>query len=242
MATIRELYQNAGNPNLAHWKDIKLLSIAEASLLTCAINPIDYEFDHNNNIVFNLKCKKPINWLYCLMLMRALVEAIATQELKSPLIILERENEYGYYDASIEQSRTGIDDISSMSYTKTRIHREELKEWLKKNGYFEIQQQNFINVQQPVYQEPAPIDYNNIILLPEPTYTTPALEAIQGVVHEFWISYDPDSNQPPPKQSTVTEWIKENHPNIQAADICKYIDKICRHPSAKNGGNRKLSN
>ncbi|OTU63191.1 hypothetical protein CAT33_13695 [Acinetobacter baumannii] len=55
MATIRELYQNAGNPNLTHWKDIKILSIAEASLLTCAINPIDYEFDHNR-ANSNMRC------------------------------------------------------------------------------------------------------------------------------------------------------------------------------------------
>lgn len=241
MATIRELYQNAGNPNLTHWKDIKILSIAEASLLTCAINPIDYEFDHNSNIVLQLKHKKPINWMDCLMLMRALVEAVATQELKSPLIVLERENDFGYYGESIEQSRTGIDDIDTMSYPKTKIHREELKEWLKKRDYFE-QQLSIIDVESTLEKAKSFYSHNNeISLLPEPTYTTPALEAVNGVIREFWVSYDPDKNQPPPKQNVVKEWIAENHPEMDSDYIQTAIDKICRHPSAKNGGNRKIN-
>ena len=44
---------------------------------------------------------------------------------KSPLIVLERENDYGNYIESIEQSRVGIDDIDTMSYPKTKIHRED---------------------------------------------------------------------------------------------------------------------
>lgn len=241
MATIRELYQNAGNPNLTHWKDIKILSIAEASLLTCAINPIDYEFGYNNNIVFQLKHRKPINWMDCLMMMRALVEAVATQELKSPLIVLERENDYGNYIESIEQSRVGIDDIDTMSYPKTKIHREELKAWLKKKDYLELTQQAEIQVNQvqPYHQETT--NQNDVILLPEPTYTTPALEAINGVIREFWISYDPDKNQPPPKQSVVKAWIADNHPKLDSDYIQTAIDKICRHPNARNGGNRKIN-
>ncbi|QOW41815.1 hypothetical protein G0027_02485 [Acinetobacter indicus] len=241
MATIRELYQNAGNPNLTHWKDIKILSIAEASLLTCAINPIDYEFDYNSNLVFQLKHKKPINWMDCLMLMRALVEAIATQELKSPLIVLERENDFGYYGESIEQSRTGIDDIDTMSYPKTKIHREELKEWLKKRDYFE-QQLSVIDVESTLEKAKSFYPHNNeISLLPEPTYTTPALDALNGVVQEFWINYDPESNLPIPKQSVVEEWIKENYPDVQGAAMRTYIDKICRHPIAKGGRIKKIN-
>lgn len=70
-------------------------------------------------------------------------------------------------------------------------------------------------------------------------YTTPALEAVYGVIQEHWIDYDPDSNQPPPKQTTVTNWIKKHYPAVQAEDIRRYIDKICRHPKAKKGGNTK---
>ena len=76
----------------------------------------------------------------------------------------------------------------------------------------------------------------------EKVYTTPALEAVYGVIKEYWSNYDPESNQPPPKQSTVTNWIKEHFPAVQAEDICKYIDKICRHPKAKRGGNIKVIN
>lgn len=240
MVTINELYQNAGNPNLTHWKDIKLLSIVEASLLTCAINPIDYELECNNNIVLALKSNRPTNWMYCLMLMRALVEAIATQELKSPLILLERENDFGFYVESIEQSRTGIDDIIYMSYSRTRIHREELKEWLKKRDYFE-QQLSVIDVESTFEKVSSLYSKNNeVLLLPESTYTTPALEAVNGVIQEFWADYDPDKNQPIPKQDVVASWILANYPDVQGRELCIYIDKICRHPTAKRGGNTKL--
>lgn len=240
MATIRELYQNAGNPNLTHWKDIKILSIAEASLLTCAINPIEYEFDQNNNIVFQLKHIKPINWTNCLMLMRALVEAISTQELKSPLIILERENDYGYYSENVEQSRIGIDDISTMSYTKTRIHREELHKWLKKCGYFELTQRTEIQINHVQNYQQEIIVKNDVHLLPEPTYTTPALEVVQKVIKEFWEDFDPNNGLPPPKQEYVKQWIADNHPQIDSDVLRVAIDKICRHPNAKSGGYKKI--
>lgn len=69
-------------------------------------------------------------------------------------------------------------------------------------------------------------------------YTTPALEALYGVIKEHWVNYDPD-NHTPPKQGTVADWIKDNYAEVQASDICIYIDKICRHPKAKRGGNIK---
>ena len=69
---------------------------------------------------------------------------------------------------------------------------------------------------------------------------TPALKALCGVIKEHWINYDPNSDLPAPKQTTVTDWIKKNYPDIQADDMCRYIDKICRHPKAKRGGNVKL--
>ncbi|MER8284620.1 hypothetical protein ABS219_18630, partial [Acinetobacter baumannii] len=77
--------------------------------------------------------------------------------------------------------------------------------------------------------------------LPAPIYRTPALDAVQGVVNKLWFRYDPDGNQPPPKQIQVTDCIKANYTDIQDADICKYIDKICRQPEAKKGGNTKVN-
>lgn len=240
MATIKELYQNAGNPNLTHWKDVKLLSIAEASLLTCAINPIDYEFDSNNNIIFSLKSNKPINWMYCLTLMRALVEAISTQELKSPSIVLERENDFGNYYETFEQSRVSIDDISSMSYLKTRIHRDELHRWLKKCGYVELTPRTKNHINDVQYYQQEIIVNNDVLLLPEPTYTTPALEVVQKVIKEFWEDFDPSKGLPPPKQEYVKQWIADNHPQIESDVLRVAIDKICRHPEAKSGGCKKI--
>ena len=134
-----------------------------------------------------------------------------------------------------------LEDVGSIIASETKIHRDELFKWLKKNGYFEQPKQNTIPVQQVSHQYPEPVQHNNVILLPEPTYTTPALDALYGVIEEFWKNYDPNNNQPPPKQSTVASWIKANYPDIQASDICTYIDKICRHPTAKKGGNTKLN-
>ena len=171
MATIRELYLNAGNPNFDYWKDIEILSLAEASLLTCAVNPLMLEFENNNNLIFALRDKQPINWMHSLMMMRALTEAIATHKLKSPLITLEHENEYGYYSAEIEQARVGIDNISNISYSKTRIHKEELHKWLKNRGYFD----KTTPIIQSTNNSDLIKDYESrgVVLLPEPVYTTP---------------------------------------------------------------------
>ncbi|ENV46324.1 hypothetical protein P255_00463 [Acinetobacter brisouii CIP 110357] len=240
MATLKELHNKRGNPDLGHWNTIKLFSIAEASLLTAGLEPCEYNHLADYELRQKLLNEKPINWQHALMLIRSLIEAICTQEIKSPLIRVER-SDYNdnCWNETVEQAKISLDDTSSIVANETKIHRDELHKWLRKNGYFEIQQQNIINVQQTVYQQPELIDHNNIILLPEPTYTTPALEAIQGVVNEFWISYDPDSNQPPPKQSTVKSWIAEHYPEMDSDYIQTAIDKICRHPKAKNGGNTK---
>lgn len=77
-------------------------------------------------------------------------------------------------------------------------------------------------------------EMNNLLT----SYTTPALEALRGVIVNFWIDFDP-TRDIPPKQITVIDWIKENYPEVQANDICTYIDKICRHKNAKRGGNTK---
>ena len=82
--------------------------------------------------------------------------------------------------------------------------------------------------------------HENVALLPEAKYTTPSLEALKGVINEFWIDYDPDKNQPTPKQNVVANWTMANYPDVQGKELCIYIDKICRHPNAKKGGNIKL--
>lgn len=71
-------------------------------------------------------------------------------------------------------------------------------------------------------------------------YLTPALKAITGVIQEFWLKYNPETDIAP-KQSTVMAWIGDNYPEFINNDYMKKcIDKICRHPNAKTGGNSKI--
>ena len=241
MATLQELHKKRGNPDLSHWKTRKMLSVAESALLTCGFDPLEFDHIADYPLCDDLKTKKPINWQHALMLINSIAEAICTHEIKSPYVVLE----YPYdNDWRIEeQAKISFSDEVFLRTTLTKIHRDELFKWLRKNCYFELPQQNTITLEanHTSYQQPQPVQHSNMILLPEPTYTTPALDALNGVIQEFWGSYDPDNNLPPPKQSTVTEWIMSNHPDVQGKELCIYIDKICRHPNAKKGGNTKLN-
>lgn len=242
MATLQKLHKSRGNPDLSHWKTRKLLTVTEAALLTCGFEPLEFDHLAEYQLADELRTKKPINWAHALMLINSIAEAICTHEIKSPYIILE----YPYdNDWRIEeQSKISFSDEPFLRTVLTKIHRDELFRWLKKNDYFEILPPKNILVEDnhlSSYQQFQSVNQDYVALLPEPTYTTPSLEALQGVIKEFWINYDPEGNQPPPKQSVVESWIKANYPDIQANDICKYIDKICRHPTAKKGGNTKLN-
>ncbi|MFL4396166.1 hypothetical protein RJ729_15135 [Acinetobacter pittii] len=240
MATLQELHKNRGNPDLSHWKTRKLLTISEAALLTCGFDPLEFDHLADYPLRDELRSRQPINWQHVLMLITSITEAVCTHEIKSPYVVLE----IPYADDwKIEdQIKVSFADEMYLRTTLTKIHREELFKWLKNNGYFHVQQEPItIKVDQEIYQNPESTQKNNVILLPEPTYTTPALDALHGVIDEFWKNYDPDNNQPPPKQNVVASWIKTNYPEIQANDICMYIDKICRHPTAKKGGNIKLN-
>ena len=42
MATLQELYKLKGNPDLTHWKTVKIFSLVEASLLTVGIDTLEY--------------------------------------------------------------------------------------------------------------------------------------------------------------------------------------------------------
>lgn len=225
MATLQELHNRVGNPDFSHWNPIKLFSIVEIGLLTTGIEPLEYSNLLMYQVVEELKDKKPMNWQHALMLMRSLTEAICTHEIKSPCVFYEAENDsYAYHK---EQATLGLDDINNIIWTGTKIHREELQKWLKRNGYF-----------QPTLK----VTQNNptTVLIPQHNYKTHALDALNGVIQEFWVNYDPDGSQPPPKQNTVASWIQANYPHVQGNELCIYIDKICRHPNAKKGGNTKM--
>lgn len=242
MATLKELHDLRGNPNFSHWNTVKLFSIAEASLLTAGLEPCEYNHLVDYELRQNLLHEKPINWQHALMLIRSLIEAVCTQEVKSPLIKVERSDYNNVWIEVIEQAKISIDDTDDVLASGTKIHRDELHKWLKKNSYFE--QQLRIVAVDSVLEKTESISIDNqekeVLSLPEPIYTTPSLEALQGVINEFWIDYDPDKNQPTPKQDVVASWIMANYPDVQGKELCIYIDKICRHPTAKRGGNTKL--
>ncbi len=67
------------------------------------------------------------------------------------------------------------------------------------------------------------------------SYTTLAIDIMNAVIREFWIDYD--SDQPAPKQSTITSWMVSNFDITRA--LALNIDKVCRHDSAKSGGKYK---
>lgn len=238
MATIQELYGNRGNPDLSHWKTKKLLTISEAALLTCGFEPLELDHLAEFQLANELREKKPCNWQYVLMLINSIAEAICTHEIKSPYVVFE----YPYNDGFVieEQSKISFSDEPYLKTTLTKIHRDELFKWLKKNGYLEPTQQAEIQVNQVQSYHQESTHQSDVILLAAPIYTTPPLEALNGVIAEFWADYDPDDQaSTPPKQGTVEAWIKQHYPDVQGNAMCTYIDKICRHPKARTGGNKK---
>lgn len=67
--------------------------------------------------------------------------------------------------------------------------------------------------------------------IPTAEYITDPMKALNAVVNNFWLDYDPKlKNQT--KQYTIIEWIKENYPMISDS-MALWIDKIVRHPKAK---------
>ncbi|KAB1851984.1 hypothetical protein F4W09_15455 [Acinetobacter tandoii] len=241
MATLQELYKFKGNPDLTHWKTVKIFSLVEASLLTVGIDPLEYSHLSDYQLKDELRTKRPINWQHAILLMRSLSEAICTHEIKSPFINLEKSDYSNTWDIVEEQAKIGIENASEIILTSTKIHRDELFKWLKKNDYFEHPVQTIVELD-PVEKIGSSIaNDKEVLLLPEPTYTTPALEVVQLVIREFWEEYDPDAGSPPPKQEFVKQWIADNHPQIESDALRKAIDQICRHPIAKSGGNKKIT-
>lgn len=127
-----------------------------------------------------------------------------------------------------ELSSHADDSKKEIEQLKKKLHEKEV-EIVKLNSILTAKNNEYSTIN------------NNFVLLPESTYTTPPLEALHGVINEFWVNYNPNENQPPPKQDVVANWIMANYPDVQSKGLCIYIDKICRHPIARNGGNRKIN-
>lgn len=240
MVTITELYAKAGGPNLTHWATINSFSIEDASLLTVGLDPFVYEDLPTEELISVLKNEQPVNWQNALALMRSIQQSVSLKELDCEVIYL---NEYyeceGLGLKRIPQDKLRSDHIHFINLKHTTISRLNLKIWLKAKGYIANSvpkdDKSFMQDEElgQDLQRPSGTKFN---------YTTPALNALYGVIQEFWVDYDPEDDQLPPKQSVIENWIKSNYPDVQANDICKYIDKICRHPMAKKGGNVKVIN
>ncbi|MCK6051897.1 hypothetical protein [Moraxella osloensis] len=67
-------------------------------------------------------------------------------------------------------------------------------------------------------------------------YTTPAMQAMNAVINEFWIEYTPDKI--PPKQENVINWIMENYGFSRNLSLA--IEQVARPDSAKTGGNKAV--
>lgn len=67
-------------------------------------------------------------------------------------------------------------------------------------------------------------------------YTTPAMQAMNAVINEFWINYTPDKI--PPKQENVINWIMENYGFSRNLSLA--IEQVARPDSAKTGGNKAV--
>lgn len=254
MVTVRQLHANRGNPDLTHWRNQKLFSVEEVALLACGFDPLDFLGMCSGDLSNELRIKKPTNWQHALMLMRAISQAICTQEIKSPCIYIDH-CEYNAEDwqEKKEQIELNSEHWKELNLKLTNITRTEMFKWLAMNQYLDDTGNAFAVLSTgALIIKPKPrFNYNDDVsktvdnsaspkALPAPSYSTPALECLNAVICEFWEGYDPGSNMPPPKQDTVINWIKTNHPDISAKQIQEAIDKICRHPSAKTGGVKPL--
>ncbi len=105
---------------------------------------------------------------------------------------------------SYEELQARINDLEAENEQLTR-RRAELEQQLKQSS----QQSKTLNAK----------------------YTTDAMEALNAVVNNFWLDYDPELKNHT-KQYTIKEWVKENYPMITDS-MALWIDKIVRHPNAK---------
>lgn len=233
MTTIADLHLKAGNPDFSHWRTKKVYTLIQAAFLSSSIDPLILGNTSYSRAITYLEVNKPTNWQHAYLMIEGLIEAVCTHEIKSPCIYVHRSADDDPY--CVEQINVSYQDINFILPEETRITREELHKWLKKYGYFgqahSQPQQTGKNAEPLQTHQPKLITTN---------YTTPALECLEAVIREFWLHFDPNGDQPPPKQETVIQWIKENHPDIEAEQIRKAIDKICRHPKAKAGGIKPL--
>ena len=235
MATIRELHERAGNPDLRHWKSRKFYSIFDAAMLTCGIDPLFFDGVSQAKILNTLRMKNPVNWEWALMIVKSIAEGICTGDIKSQEIHVDCSDYNNDWTEKKEQTDLNLSDSRDINYVLTMISRKEHYNFLLKEG--------FLEENQPEVQHHRPeIESVEVLALPSPQYSTPYMDCIQEVVKEFWYDYDPESGKPPPKKETVLDWLKENGHRWQldSGRISSAIDTITRHPIALKGGVKPL--
>jgi hypothetical protein len=234
VATIRELHGRNNNPDLRHWKSRKFYSIFDAAMLTCGIDPLFFDGDSQNEVLNRLKNKKPVNWEWALMIVKSIAEGICTGDIKSQEIHVDRSDYNNEWTEKKEQTDLNLSDSRDINYVMTMISRNEHFKFLQKEGFLEGYQPE--HLQQP-QQETKNIE---VLALPSPQYTTPAMECLQEVCREFWCAYDPMGKQPPPKQDVIRLWLKENGHKwgVTSDRMAAAIDLIARHPAARDRTNK----
>ncbi|WP_227547196.1 hypothetical protein [Moraxella catarrhalis] len=91
-------------------------------------------------------------------------------------------------------------------------------------------------LQAQIDQQATATPANYALSVENSSYTTPFIDALNGVIQEFWINYQ--EHNIPPKQDTVISWVME-HYNLSRAGA-KAIEQVARPAKAKTGGIKSL--
>lgn len=75
----------------------------------------------------------------------------------------------------------------------------------------------------------------------ESGYTTPELEAAYAAVAQFWLKFDKRTPSDRPTSKQVCAWLTKNYGSQVSSSAIAAIDRLIRHPDAKDGGNLKTS-
>lgn len=230
MATIRELHGRNNNPDLRHWKSRKFYSIFDAAMLTCGIDPLIFGGLPQDDILDLLRTETPVNWKWVLMIVKSMAEGICTGDIKSQEIHVNKSNYNDEWTEKREQTDLNLSDSRGINYVLTMISRKEHFNFLLKEG--------FLDGNQPaIQQHQQEIKSVEVLALPAPKYTTPAMECLYEVSESFWAVYDPEGKEPPPKREMIRAWLRENGHKwgVTTGRMIDAIDLIARHPSVRSG-------
>lgn len=244
--TIKQLHNDAFNPDLSHWSIHSVYSLLNAALLSAAIDPLNYDFYEDDDVISSIRKSKPINWQWAVSILIGLKQSVCLGELTAKKIVIKQSEYNGDISLSeMRQEDLTVDSIEYVCIFRTIITKQALITWYKEKGF--IQNNRFHDIR--LLEKPRIINNSNMLqpvsqsLLPAPRYKTPAIECMEEVIKQFWSTYDPeDNNMKPPTQIEILTWLeKQGHKyGVTSENMRKAIDSIARHPKAKVGGKTKL--